>query len=299
MPDTLTDFVYESLRGQIASGRPTQRPLTLASLAAEYGVSMMPARLAVGRLMDEGLPGLGARRKPAPAPPAPPAPGQRDEAILRDLIRLSFGPESGPLRESHWASQCGTTRTIIRQVFARLAGQGLLEHRPRHGWYVRPFSVKDLRDFLQAREALELKALELARGRLDKTVLRQFLAGNVLPRGGEHPRTDNRLHAYIIERAGNRYINAFFERHGAYYELLFEWEALDRPSELDACRQHQRILRALLADDSDRARRELSHHILHNHELLDAVQFARWSDKVSARLASDRRTARHSNGDDR
>jgi DNA-binding GntR family transcriptional regulator len=224
--------VHESLRARLANGQAGEGPLTLAGLAAAYGISMMPVRLAVGRLIDEGLlerrdgrlvfidrsPG-GARLRTRVAQPTPPR--NHEQEIQRDLIRMSFGTPPGALREDHWAAQFGTTRTVIRQVFARLAGQGLLEHRPRHGWYLRAFSVKDLRDFLQAREALELKALELARGRLETPVLRDLLAGNVLPRGSAHPRTDNRLHAYIIARADNRYISSFFERHGPYYDLLF------------------------------------------------------------------------------
>jgi DNA-binding GntR family transcriptional regulator len=279
---TFAQYIYESLKARLEQ-QSDSAPLTLRGLAAEYQVSTMPVRQAVERLTREGLlekhggrlvVPVYRRVRPSERPPAsvPQRPQLTFDRIFRDLIPATL-QGGGPLREERLAQQYGVSRPGVRQALAQLAGMGIVEHRPRHGWFLRTFDFRRLRDFLQAREAMELKALELAWDRLDPDRLRGFLDRNVLPRGREHPLTDNGFHAYIIEQADNGYIREFFELHGPYYQLLFEWEGQDRASETKACRHHRAILQAMLRRDMAQARRLLSDHILHNHPLLTEANF--------------------------
>ena len=82
---------------------------------------------------------------------------------------------------------------------------------------------------------------------------------------------DNSLHAYIIEKAANRYIRDFFEHYGKYYEVLFAWEDCDRNSTILAVQQHRAILKALLKKDRRAARRAMADHIRNNHAFLKSV----------------------------
>jgi DNA-binding GntR family transcriptional regulator len=295
---TFAEYIYQSLKARLAR-RGSQATLTLRSLAAEFQVSTMPVRQAVERLAREGFLDKRSgrlvvvecgRTKPHAHGPsaAPQRPRLAVERILQDLIPATL-TGGGPIREERLAKQYGISRPVVRQALAQLAGMGIVEHRPRHGWFLRQFDFRRLQDFLQAREALELKALELAWDRLDRDRLRGFLDRNVLPKGNRRPRTDNGFHAYLVEQADNGYIREFFGRHGPYFQLLFEWEGQDRASETQACRHHQAILQAMLRGDLAQTRRRLSDHILHNHPLLTETNFdqlLRRIGKAPARKAS-------------
>ena len=88
---------------------------------------------------------------------------------------------------------------------------------------------------------------------------------------GERPRIDESLHAYIIEKSNNGYIKDFFDRHGPYHAILFDWEDQDRQTAIETARQHRDILNALLQKKWRTARKALSDHIRWNHPILSKV----------------------------
>jgi DNA-binding GntR family transcriptional regulator len=273
-----SSYIREDLKARITSGRELPEKLTLKTLSHSYAVSVTPVRVAVNELVEEGLvvrrPNgrLAVNRRrvgraisaASLARPVPP----RDfyAEISRDLIERSLGGEPAFVREQEAASRYGISPSAVRQVFNRLVGAGLLEHVPRRGWRLCPFRRRDFLDYLKIREVLELKALSLAWNRLEDHELQRIYGGNVLPASpGERPKVDNSLHAYLVEKANNRYLRDFFDRHGKYYEMLFRWDSLDRDSARETVQQHRQIIEALLRRDRKAAREALRHHIRTNY----------------------------------
>lgn len=273
MADTITEFIRQDLGRHLRAGDPPPVPLTLAALSGHYRVSLTPVRHAIDALVADGVllkqdngrirvnprSGRKSHGKASP-PPSPPSDARALEAALTaEVVPLSLRGEPVCLREEATAERFGVGRTVLRQVLSRLAGKGLIEHLPRRGWRVRPFDAADMEAYLQVRESLELRALELARPHLDPADLRRMLRGN-RPADGT-ARLDNDLHRYLIARAGNRYIADFFEHHGLFYTTLFDYAAPQARVVRAMARQHRAILRALLADDLPTARRALARHI--------------------------------------
>jgi DNA-binding GntR family transcriptional regulator len=283
---SIAEFVKRDLRSRLLSGQQPPADLTLESLAEHYEVSFTPVRAAVAELVAEGVLLKGTNRRLVAAPIAadssdsgaaadealPEPPRDLLKVIETDLIRLSVEGEPVFLREEAAAQKYGASRSAIRNIFHRLAGLGLLLHIPRRGWQIRPFRQEDMQAFNEVREVLELKALELAQPRIAPERIEELLDANRLPSSdSEPPRIDNSLHAYIIEQAGNHYIRDFFERQGRYYEILFDWEDLDRETAIETVRQHRQILEAILRQDWQSARSALSWHIRWNHPILSKV----------------------------
>jgi DNA-binding GntR family transcriptional regulator len=283
---SIVEYVKEDLRSRLLSGQQPPTDLKLETLAEHYAVSYTPVRSAVAELVAEGVLLKGSNRRlvvaprsggcndvtlrPSPKPPEPP----RDllKVVERDLVNLSLQGEAIFLREEAAAQKYDTSRSVIRTIFSRLAGTGLLRHFPRRGWQLRPFRQEDMQAFNEIREVLELKALELAQERLARERIQGILDGNVLPASErDAPLIDNSLHIYIIEQAGNPYIKDFFERQGRYYEILFDWEDLDREAAIETVRQHRQILEAILRQDWQTAKSALSWHIRWNHPILGRV----------------------------
>ncbi|MGE3804911.1 MAG: FCD domain-containing protein [Gemmataceae bacterium] len=275
MPETITDFIRRDLAARLREGRGPATGLTLAALASHYSVSLTPVRLAVQELIDDGLlvKQPNGRLAPNPDAPAPPrATGKKDaapptkladieQALTGEIIRISLRGGHEYLREEATADRLGIGRTVLRQLLSRLAGSGILEHRPRRGWHVRPFDETEMIAYLDVREVLELKALELARPHLERADLERMLAGNQPAPGSHADRLDNDLHAYLVHKSGNRYLQDFFERHGAYHSMLFDYAAPGANLVKQMAHQHRAILRALLDGDWPGARQALTEHI--------------------------------------
>jgi DNA-binding GntR family transcriptional regulator len=298
---TLAELVFEDLASRIESQEALPCKLTFSALAKHYKVSLTPVRTAVSQLVSEGyLKTLDngrlqvsdspppARRKDKKSLPLE-LPKDHEASIRADLIRRSLMGDTSYIREAAAAARYGIGRTVLRPILSRLAGQGLLEHVPRCGWRVRKFDTKDLSDFVEVREALELKALEEARPKLQKDVLEQFLEGNRSRGGMQMGELNNNLHSYWIKLSGNRYIIDFFERQALYYTTLFDYAAPEAHVVEEMAAQHREILEALIDERWSDAKKALVRHIRDQkpivQQLMEQVQSGAAdvkSDQVSA-----------------
>jgi DNA-binding GntR family transcriptional regulator len=273
---SIATFIKQELIANIRSGEIGSDRLTLDALSKRFGVSVRPVRTAVHELIQEkylekGDDGrLAVRAKTlGGAAFAPQEPTDWGEVIANDLIKMSLEGVPALLREETTAEKYGISRSSIRQVFQRLAGRGILEHLPRRGWQLRPFRQEDLDAYIRVRAGLELMALDLAWPRLVDEELQAMLDRNLLPaKPNKPPLCDNSLHGYLIEKSRNPFIADFFDRHGKYYDVLFNWESLDRKAQIQAVQQHREILEALLRRDRAAAGRALENHIRNNHPIL-------------------------------
>ncbi|QDT90420.1 GntR family transcriptional regulator [Gimesia algae] len=281
---SLKNYIKNDLEIRLRSGQELPAQLTLESLAEHYQVSFSPVRIALAELVEEGLLQKGANRrlvrnasqiKPlkqgqSSALPEPPA--DMFEVITNDFVKLSLKGEPIDIREEVTARRYKISRSSLRIILNRLAGTGILDHIPRRGWRLRPFRQEDMQAFLEVRELLELKALELAKPHLKEEDLQKILDGNRVPQSAkEAVQIDNSLHEYLIEKAGNYYIKDFFQRQGRYYDILFDWEDQDRETAIETVRQHRAILTALIKKDWRAARKALSYHIRDNHPILSKI----------------------------
>lgn len=272
---TLAHYVEEDVRRRIQSGRDLPHPLTLASLSRHYRVSFAPVRSAVDKLVREGLirkkkhngrievnPDIVGTRGSYKPVEGPLQSDDWDRILIKEVMSASLSGAATYLREEALARRHGAGRSIIRSTLHRFAGAGLIQHMPRRGWRVRPFNLEDMQAYLQVRETLELRALDLAKPHLVREELEQMRT-DTEPSDRNCPATlDNRLHQYIIEKSGNHYIQDFFQQHVAvYYRTLFHYAAPETSVVAEMASQHRRVLDALIARAWKRARLALAEHI--------------------------------------
>jgi DNA-binding GntR family transcriptional regulator len=276
MSSTVTQTIEQDLARQIKTRKTLPFKLTLGAIAKHYTVSLTPIRQVVEELIGQDI----LLRKPngrleRTAPPTVDYDHNQgefaerpinlnsdlDQLLTNDIVQLSLLNHEQYLREEATAKKYNTGRTVMRQVLSRLAGVGMIEHVPRCGWKVRTFREKDMLDYLQTRELLELKALSLARPRFVKSELLQLLNGNVAGDITSSSQLDNDLHAYWIDRCDNWYIQDFFQRHGAFFTALFDFAALGDEIKAVMAQEHRDILECLLIDDWQGAEQALIKHI--------------------------------------
>ena len=234
----LNSYIKEDLRRRIRSGEDVPQPLTLANLSEHYGVSFTPVRAALPELIQEGWicknqasgrlqinpRKKGGEHSSCEVVPCPNTPDDWDRILIEEVVMASLGGDASYLREEALARKHKTGRSVIRHTLSRFAGAGLIEHVPRCGWLVHPLAAEDMLAYLEVREILELKALDLARPNLVRCDLERILAGNQTVGKEQSDRLDNCLHDYLVDKSGNRYIRDFFRQHVAmYYTTLFDY----------------------------------------------------------------------------
>lgn len=181
------------------------------------------------------------------------------------------------------AKELNLSRSPVREALLRLEAEGLIEHRPQSGVYLREISPRDLRELYEIRETLEPHAAEQA-ARL-ATASQRTRLGEIcdevaaiasrpdLPewlKQASHrrrlSRLDREFHAVILTAAGNRIAKQFFET-AQVLSLVFFWNHMQVPTDRLARRvpptakQHRRIEQAIRQADPKAARRAMKSHI--------------------------------------
>jgi DNA-binding GntR family transcriptional regulator len=270
----LSTYIAEDLKKKIQSGQNFSTNLTLERISQLYSVSLTPTRQAVKRLADEGYlikhpngrltvnkEKLGDQVSQK-AIDSPKTPEEWDRILMKEVVVSSLHNEPVYLREETLAKKFDIGRSIVRQTLSRFSGSGLIEHLPNRGWVVHPFKESDMWSYLEIREILELKALELAIPNFENSVLEKMLLNNPLPKENNTPRYSNYLHKYIIDKSNNRYIQAFFKMYSArYYTLLFDYATPESSLVKEMAQQHYQILTALMNKSWKRAEKFLAEHI--------------------------------------
>ncbi len=268
---TIAQQIEAELQGCASRGEDPAYRLTLTAIAERFNASIQPVRTAVDALLREGWLLRDAKRQLVLNPskkgcairceaPGPEARPDVETEMTELVIRASLRGESIFLREEESAEQLGVGRTVVRSILGRLSGRGLVEHVPRRGWKVSAFSEARMGEYLEVRELLELRALELSAGRLDVKRLERLIERNS-PTATGRVRIDNSLHSYWVGQAGNRYITEFFALHGQYYSSLFDYASLESSVVAEMAEQHRDILKALLEGNLSVAKRVLRGHI--------------------------------------
>ncbi len=272
----LSSYIREDLRRRIQSGEDVPQPLTLANLSEHYGVSFTPVRAALPELIREGWIRktrangrleINSRKKVVAYhlckdAVCPKTPDDWVRILVKEVMLASLGGDASYLREEALARKHDVGRSVIRQTFSRFAGAGLIRHVPRCGWLVHPLAVGDVLAYLDVRETLELKALDLARPNLVRRDLERILAGNCAVGKEQLDHLDNCLHDYLVDKSGNRYIRDFFRQCVAvYYTVLFDYATPKTSVVSMMAAQHCRVLEALILRAWATARRALAEHI--------------------------------------
>lgn len=265
----ITDFIESDLKSRIDAGKRLPESLTLNSLSEFYDVSLTPVRVAIKQLTEQAyivkLPNgrlivneqkfgqVTLKAKPKRITP------DIDRQLLNEILIQSLKGKVVSLREEACAERFKVGRTVIRGIFNRFAGRGVIHHVPRCGWEIHPYSVDDMNAYLEVRETLELKALNLSRGKMDVKKINTYIHNNELGLDGLQ-KIDDGLHDYFIKCSGNPYIKTFFEKQGLYWTALFNYAAPETKKVSEMAAEHRELLQAILRDNWTLAQKILTHH---------------------------------------
>jgi DNA-binding GntR family transcriptional regulator len=206
--------------------------------------------------------------------PLPGEPGARqllaDRAYveLRDRLVTLRIPPGAPIDEDLLGDELEMGRTPVREAIKRLALENLVTVFPRRGTFASEINITDLADISDVRAQLEGHAAYRAAQRIteqQRAELDELLDELARSKGSDDVTAlmalDARVHRFIYACAGNPYLE---ETLGRYFNLSLRiWHlVLDRLPHLFArVHEHDDLLRAIAASESERAREILAEHV--------------------------------------
>lgn len=177
-------------------------------------------------------------------------------------------PIGGRLDENGLARQLGVSRTPLREAIRGLVQEGLIEHRPFQGNFVRQFTCKQVQDLFEVRGALEGLAARLAVARLTDEgfrVLEEILEDvhEALEAGDmtRYSSSDRRFHSTIAQYSGNATLIESLEQLSAQIQIARVLANRDPGVVQRTANERPLILAALEARDAQEAARLVEQHI--------------------------------------
>lgn len=192
------------------------------------------------------------------------------EHILDSILRGEY--TSGTfIEEEPVSAVIGVSRTPIREALRRLAAEGFIELIPRRGARVRGVTPRELRQFLEARFAIESHCIRtictrkppipagLAHliGEIGRLVMEQKFF--------ESAELDRQFHRSIVALAGNELLVELFDTLRFRYLLSMLSTPPDPHLLREIVDEHVGLLAALSAYDSTRALKLLAAHLDPEH----------------------------------
>jgi DNA-binding GntR family transcriptional regulator len=189
------------------------------------------------------------------------------QVILDGIVggRIELGTQ---LRPDTIARQLDVSTTPVREALYRLESDGLLIKQPYQGWFVREFTVPEIKALYEFRSAMECFSVRLACERIteeERTWLRQHQeTGKAALESGdmEAYRTYNRdLHGAILRAARNAHLSAVMAQIALQSELLMVKTIglAGRPHR--AFQEHGRLIELIAAGDAAAAEQLMAHHL--------------------------------------
>lgn len=148
---------------------------------------------------------------------------QRDQAYqrLRQMLILHQAPEGKRLNEETWAQRLEVNRAALREAFARLEAEGLIEKGPLPGYFVPKLTRDDIGEIIEVRIMLEGGAIDrICRRGLNTESNLQPLRKAIdqlaeLVREGDYAAVagaDRVFHESLVNAAQNHRLNLLYQR---------------------------------------------------------------------------------------
>jgi DNA-binding GntR family transcriptional regulator len=188
------------------------------------------------------------------------------EAIRSAIVAGQYAPGEH-LVESRIAEELATSRAPIREALRQLEREGIIEQRPRRGFFVREITAQDFVDIYNLRIAIECAAAQLVARRkpslstVEDTV---ELLHQAARRGDVGATVDLELlaHQQICDASGNAYLASLFRSVSGPARMALALDDAAYDDLEDAATEHVPLLAALRSGDPARAAIAIYEHIV-------------------------------------
>jgi DNA-binding GntR family transcriptional regulator len=186
------------------------------------------------------------------------------ESIKKSILQGKL--IDGRFTEEALSQMLGISKSPIREALNTLHNEGLIRIEPRRGAYLREFSIQDVHDLYEVREALEVCAMKSAKITPGLLVALEESIGRTvrfLERGDKihHIEEDTHFHGLLAGSAENKVLSRILQNvQNQIWLCRVQTYELSSNTAPDA---HRHIVEALRNGDHGAAEQAVREHIQH------------------------------------
>jgi DNA-binding GntR family transcriptional regulator len=176
--------------------------------------------------------------------------------IKEDIISCALQPGED-ISEGVLVARYSLGKAPIRHALMRLRQEGLITSRGRQGAVVSAIMLRDVQEIFQLRLVLEVTAVRLAAGQVDKARIRElnqavhagYTPGNKASEA-TYLRANRDFHQYVAESSGNRRLAALVVNLMEQHERIVHLGLALQNREREFLHSHDDLVKALIEGDS-------------------------------------------------
>ncbi|MCJ7834737.1 GntR family transcriptional regulator [Cuneatibacter sp. NSJ-177] len=197
---------------------------------------------------------------------------------IRSLILNGEIKENDLVSENQIAAYLNMSRTPVREAVRRLEAERVLEVRKGSGTFLKPLTLKDIRNLFEVREHMEMLAAETALKHISdqdiqdleeklNAMLEDFRHGIKIEEA-RFSQTDGEIHDMLIDRSENGYVKYLMDQ---IYFNVDRYRAISYAVSLDleeSTNQHLELLECMKKRDQEELQRMIRAHIRWSYQVL-------------------------------
>ncbi|MGD8563342.1 MAG: GntR family transcriptional regulator [Desulfarculaceae bacterium] len=203
-----------------------------------------------------------------------PLSGQAHQEIQDLIVSLQLEP-GVQIDESALTRKISIGRTPVREALLRLTAQGFLNSVPGHGFFVRPVTVDDVKEMLEAAFVLECSAMPLAVRRITADEIQQLEETNLRLQKAmakhqflEITHLNGSFHHIVHESIRNDFLLSSFQNLEPQYDrlayLCYSNEVIDnnlKEHYAKVIADHNKLITCLKKRDEEAAIKVAANHV--------------------------------------
>jgi DNA-binding GntR family transcriptional regulator len=204
---------------------------------------------------------------------------------IKDLLMKNEIVPGQKLQLMDFANKLQVSITPLREALGRLVQEGYVIQLPNKGYYVNAISVKEAEEIFEARQALEMAAIEKVVDLITENDLRELkgnlkLYGQLAKEAASRQRfiLDHQFHLKLINIGGNGTIMKLLELILEKLILKRRMEELSQQRGLVAYQEHKALVSSLGRRDKRNSVRNLKRHL--EHAKKDFIQSLRRLESI-------------------
>ncbi len=188
--------------------------------------------------------------------------------IKEMILNLEIKPGE-QINIEEFAEKLEVSRTPIREAFLKLETEGLIDVRPRVGYFVVEITEQDIRDLFEIREIIETRAARKAAESLTdeklisaKELIQDCYKAVEIGDFEKFVPAEIKFHGFLQENIENKRLLAIMD---GLNDLMYRVRVLSLQSQENVEQtliEHQKILDALVQRDGDLAEKAMYDHLI-------------------------------------
>jgi DNA-binding GntR family transcriptional regulator len=164
------------------------------------------------------------------------------------------------LKTRQIAEDNGISLMPVRDALRRLSNEGLVDNKPRVGFFVKNFSENEINDILEVRKMHELYCLENYFAEINRQEIKK-LEGKFEKNSSASffNRYDIKLHQEIVKASHNQYLIDSYFKLINHFTMLFNY--LNHKRSKFSRQEHTELVKCILNNNKEKAYRLLYRHL--------------------------------------